>query len=146
MREISRQHLPGIKAIGWLDAGHLTPNVCLYGITGQEVGIIAEIHPIDFCADADCTCKTSKSGSRYSDTATLKFFSAIPITFDGLCNVAFVVTDTENRTWLIGSKEHPNATIDITYQHAAPSSGRSGYQYEVSHVACKSLIPCKVFS
>lgn len=142
MRIIREHRPPGIKYIGWLYADKLKANVALDGIVGQPVPILTDIHQIYFCGDVECRSKYTKEGGSYSDTATLKFLSPTLLPFCPDENIAFVVTDQNDDSWLIGSKEPPHALHPCQMQHGWPDGEESGFLYEISHVAHKSMVPC----
>lgn len=144
MRNLGIQHLPGLRYIGWLNGANLKRRVDLDGIVGQPVPILTELHEIDFCGKVECSCKSTKEGNTYSDTATLKFFTASLLPFTREKNVAFVVTDIAGRSFLIGSKEMPCTNIIPSLNHGFPDGDEAGFLYEIRHVACKSMVPCVI--
>ncbi len=137
--KISTQILPGIKFIGWIDCRCLPRRVDLSAICGQPVAILTDIHPIHFWGTPACECKSKKDGGGYEDTATLKFVTTekLPATALG-----FVVTDVNDRSFLIGSLENPRPVVEWDLSVSTPSGGPAGYAYEVKHVALKSMVPC----
>lgn len=137
----SIQILPGVKSIGWIDCRHLPRRVDLSAICRMPVAILTTITPIDFFDDPQCDCKTTKDGGGYSDTANLKFLTHSPLPGS---NVAFVVTDVNDRSFLIGSLENPAAVPEPTRRLGTPTGDAAGYYYEIKHVALKSLVPCIV--
>lgn len=144
MRNLGTQHLPGLKYIGWLNGENLKRHVDLDGIVGVPVPILTDLHEIDFCGDAECSCKSTKDGGAYSDTATLKFFTASLLPFTREKNIAFVVTDIAGKSFLIGSKEIPCTNVIPTMQHGWPDGDGGGFLYEIKHVSIKSMVPCVI--
>lgn len=140
----SEYHLPGIKFIGWISGDRLKQCVFLDGIVGQPVPILTDIHQIDFCNEPECSCKSEKSGKSFVDTATLKFLTASALPISREQNIAFVVTDIADKSWLIGSKEPPHADFKIEIRHGSPGGDSAGFYYEITHVSCKSMIPCVI--
>lgn len=138
----SKQILPGIKFIGWLDSRHLQRRVDLMGVCGMPLPILTDIHPIMFFNDPECTCQTTKEGPGYTDTASLNFLTdeRLPMERD----IAFVVTDVNDKSYLIGSREHPQPIVNGTRNTGVPSDSPAGYSYEITHTAIKTLIPCLV--
>lgn len=134
------QILPGVKFLGWLDSRHLQDNVALAGICRMPVPILTDIHPIDFFDEPQCDCKTKKDGGGYEDTASLKFLTSEELP-QGI-KMAFIVTDVNDRSFLIGSKERPVPIPAPERRLGKPDGDAAGCFYEVSHVAIKSLIPC----
>lgn len=136
----SIQVLPGISRIGWLDCSKLTDNVALAGICGMPVPILTDVHNIDFCDAPSCERKSSKENGDYSDSVTLKFCSASKL--DRRNQLAFVATDVNGVNWLIGSKEVPNAVISEKQSTGTANGDPAVFEYEVTHVAIRSMIPC----
>ena len=138
----STQILPGIKAIGWLDCRALPKRVDLSAISGMPVAILTDIHPIPFFDEPTCECKTKKDGAGYEDTATLKFLTDKKLP-RGACH-GFVVTDVNDKSWLIGSLEAPHPLVEPVRRAGIPSGDAAGYEYEIRHVAIKSMVPCVI--
>lgn len=138
----STQILPGIKAIGWLDCRKLPRRVDLTGICRMPLPILTDIHWLDFFGDADCRCQSKKDGAGYEDSATLKFLASEKIPFGTMAG--FVVTDVNDKSYLIGSLEEPRPQVEIERRIGSPSGDAAGFEYNVKHVALKSLIPCVV--
>ncbi len=136
------QILPGVKAIGWLDCRNLPRRVDLLGICVMPLPILTDIHPIAFFGEPECKCQRKKSTAGYEDTATLKFLTneqlphGIPL--------GFVITDVNDQSFLIGSREAPHPTIECDHRAGLPSGDASGYLYEIKHIAIRSLIPCDI--
>ena len=138
----SIQILPGIKAIGWVDCRRLPANVALSAICGMQVVILTDIHPIAFFDEPTCECKTKKDGSGYEDTATLKFLTDKKLPSGP--TLGLVVTDVNGKSYLIGSLESPHPTIECGRKTGIPSGDAAGYEYEIRHVAIKSMVPCVI--
>lgn len=138
----SIQILPGIKAVGWVDCRHLPRRVDLSAICGMPVAILTDIHPIPFFDTPSCECKTKKDGAGYEDTATLKFLTdrQLPLSVP----LGFVVTDVNDRSFLIGSLEVPRPAVECEHRSGVPSGDAAGYSYEIKHVAIKSMVPCVI--
>ena len=138
----SIQILPGIKAIGWVDCRRLPANVALSAICGMQVVILTDIHPIAFFDEPTCECKTKKDGGGYEDTATLKFLTDKKLPSGP--TLGLVVTDVNGKSYLIGSLEAPHPTIECGRKTGIPSGDAAGYEYEIRHVAIKSMVPCVI--
>lgn len=140
----SIQILPGIKFIGWLDGNKLQRAVGCAGIVGQSVGIFTDIHEVVICDYADCRRKTEREHGAHKDTVTLKFLSVDRIPYDRMPNIAFVVTDVNDATYLIGSLEHPQAEVQCEQLTGIPGGDAAGYSYEVKHCTYRSMVPCHI--
>lgn len=138
----STQILPGIKAIGWLDCRALPKRVDLSAICGMPVAILTDIHPIPFFDEPTCECKTKKDGGRYEDTATLKFLTDRKLPRGAV--LGFVVTDVNDKSFLIGSLEAPRPIVECEQRTGIPSGDAAGYSYEIKHVSIKSMVPCVI--
>ena len=138
----STQILPGIKALGWVDCRHLPKRVDLSAICGMQVAILTDIHQIPFFDEPTCECKTKKDGAGYEDTATLKFLTSkqLPLSVP----LGFVVTDVNDKSFLIGSLEAPRPAVECEQRSGVPSGDAAGYSYEIKHVAIKSMVPCVI--
>lgn len=138
----STQILPGVKAIGWLDCRHLPRRVDLSAICGMTVAVLTDIHPIPFFDEPTCECKTTKDGAGYKDTVTLKFSTGARLPFGAA--LGFVVTDVNDKSYLIGSLEHPLPMVECEQHTGIPSGDAAGYAYEINHISIKSMVPCVI--
>ena len=131
------QVLPGIRAIGWLNCDLLQRRVDLHGICRARIPVLTAITPIAFFDKAECSCKRSRESGRQSATASLKFRCAdlLPIHLP----LGFVVTDQQGKTFLIGSREHPQPVVKVEMRSGSPDGDGAGYEYEVSHTALETL-------
>lgn len=144
MRYKGTQILPGITFIGWLDGSKLQRATGCAKIVGQSVGIFTDIHPLQFCGEPDCRCKSERENGGYKDTATLKFNSPDLVPYTQMRNIAFVITDCNGQSYLIGSLESPCATVECELLTGVPSGDAAGYSYEVKHCSYASMVPCKI--
>ena len=138
----SKQILPGIKSIGWVECQRLPRRVDLNGICGIAVSVLADVHPLEFFGEPTCECKTVRDGAAQQDTVTLKFNSSQTIPHGAV--PAFVVEDVNGKSWLIGSRECPRPVVEYEKISGTASGDSAGYAYEVRHTAIKSLVPCVV--
>lgn len=138
----SKQILPGVKKIGWVDCRNLPQRVSLSAICGMPVAILTDIHDIPFFDDPACECVTKKDGAGYQDTATLKFRTPFVIPDNGF--LAFVVTDVNDNSYLIGSFEVPHAVYEFTKSTGKPGTDSAGYEVEITHVSIRSMVPCVI--
>ncbi len=136
----SIQILPGIKSIGWVDCRCLPRRVDLSGICRMPVAILTDIHPIDFLDEPTCECKTEKENGGYKDTATLSFLTGKKLPVGA--SFGLVVTDVNDNSYLIGSLESPHPVVGCVQRTGTPSGESAGFQYEITHVSIKSMVPC----
>ena len=137
----STQILPGIKFIGWVDNRNLPDRVDLMAICGMSLAVLTDIHEVQFFNEPECECIRKKDGAGYEDTATLKFSSPSFIPESNF--LAFVVTDVNDQSFLIGSKEIPVSKAP-TRTTGKTSGDAAGREYEITHVAIRSMVPCVI--
>lgn len=142
--ERKTQRLPGVKFIGLLNANRLQRCVYLNKITGQATPVLTSIEQVFFSDEPDCQCKTEPMNGSYQETATLKFLSTTLLPMIPGGNYAFVVTDIEDNSFLIGSLEPPHLTFECTMQCGAPDGDGSGFYYEIKHCQYRTMIPCTI--
>ncbi len=136
----STQILPGIKFIGWIDCRYLQRRVDLTAICQKPIPVFTEVHAIDFFGEPDCRCQRKKEGAAYEENASLKFLTDTELPND--ITIGFVVKDVNDNSFLIGSLEAPHPIVEFEHNTGIPSTQSGGFQYEVKHVALKTLIPC----
>lgn len=56
----------------------------------------------------------------------------------------FVVTDVNGNSFLIGSLETPRPVVECERRVGIPSGDAAGYEYEIKHVAIRSMVPCVI--
>lgn len=142
--ERKTQRLPGVKFIGLLNANHLQRNNYLCKITGQRTLVSTSIEQVFFSDEPDCSCVTEYLNGGYQETATLKFLSATLLPMVPGKNYAFVVTDIEDNSYVIGSLEPPHVTFKCEMRCGAPDGDGSGFYYEIKHCQYRTLTPCVI--
>lgn len=133
----SIQILPGVRAIGWINCDLLQRRVDLHGICQAKIPVLTAITPVPFFDKAECSCKRSRESGRQAATATLKFRCAdlLPIHLP----LGFVVTDQNGKTYLIGSREHPQPVVKVEMGVGQCDGDGAGYEYEITHTALETL-------
>lgn len=132
-----RQSLPGIKSIGYLPCANLSPLIMQKHIVGIPVGVFSAITPIEHYGNASCEAESEYDHGRKLQKTKLKFSTTDEIPIDK--HLAFVVTDVEGKSWLIGLREPP---CPITEYVRKIDSSTNIWEVEVSFSARKSLISC----
>lgn len=134
------QILPGVKSIGCVDCLKLVDNVALRGICRMLVPVMTDVQMVEVFDEAECSCKTERDNRQNTDTASLKFLAPelLPIHL----HLGFVVTDVNDKQYLIGAKEPPYPQVKIEHRCGLPSGDGAGFFYEVTHIALKSLVQC----
>lgn len=138
----SKQILPGISKIGYIDCRHLAKYVALQHICGMKVSVLTDITFISQFEEASCECQNKLNNGILTSTATLSFRTNKVIPDNGY--LAFVVITPQGDAFLVGSKEAPRPVIEYDYSAGMPGSTPAGFNYEIKHVAIRSMIPCVI--
>lgn len=134
------QRYPGIRKIGWLHSTMLPKRIDLRGIVGEVFTIIADITEIPFIGEAEAKVTKEKEGSSYKESAELKFRTHRPIT--DTRGVAFVITDMQGESYVIGSREEPSAKVRCERTTGTTAGDPDAYQITVTHEAIRTLVKC----
>lgn len=132
-----RQSLPGIKFIGYLPCSLLPPNILQKALAGVPVAIYSPPTPVEHYGNAKCVAEQEYDHGSYLENTTLTF-----TTTDEIPNckpVAFVVTDVNGQSYVIGHREAPCPVVEISSKKGVEESI---YEVKVSFSAQKSLISC----
>ena len=134
-----KQSLPGIKAIAFLPCKLLPPNIVEKYRAGVPIGVFAYSKSIEHYGNASCEAESEYIGGGYFEKTSLDFTTTdeIPQTRE----LAFVVTDVNNQSYVIGCKEAPYPVVDITTNL---DNDNNISHVKVSFSRKKSLIPCAV--
>lgn len=134
-----KQSLPGITAISYLPCANLLPNIQEKHRVGIPVAVQALSTPIDDFFSASCETESEYINGGNSETTTLQFRTTDEI--HSSRPLAFVVTDANNESFLIGTKEEPYPIVEISELKDAESNIQ---MVKVTFVRRKSLIPCSM--
>ena len=85
-----------------------------------------------------CT-RTNEHGAP-NESVEMSFQSLLSLPDD--VPLAFVVTDVNNRSFLIGAKEQPWPYVESSQGFGLPDGESSTTTYTITHKAPKALIPC----
>lgn len=136
------QILPGINKIFWLDARSLPPMVAMQSKCQHIISIFTDLNFIQIFDEAECQLASEKENKGSQETATLKFNCGFLVPDNNF--LAFVFYDNNGNSYLLGSKERP-VSVKWNYRTANQSGDPAGYEYEITHVDIKSMLPCRVF-
>ena len=136
------QILPGVRKIGWVDCNLLPKQITFSGVTRLPLALLAEVTYITFFGSPDCRCITEKENNGWMQTASLKFLSGDEIPFEK--HIAFVVADVNDNWFVIGAYERPFPVIKFEKTSGAPGGSPAGINYEISHKAIRTMLPCIV--
>ena len=134
-----KQSLPGIKAIAFLPCKLLSPNIVEKFLAGVPIGVFSTSTPIEHYGNASCEAESKYTGGTYYESTTLQFTTTDEIRQSQ--QLAFVVTDVNNHTYVIGCKEAPYPVVDITTNI---DKDNNFSHVKVSFSRKKSLIPFAV--
>ena len=95
-----KQSLPGIKAIAFLPCHLLLPNIVEKCLAGVPIGVFSTSTPIEHYGNASCEAESEYTGGTYYESTTLQFTTTDKIR--QMQQLAFVVTDVNNHTYVIG--------------------------------------------
>ena len=134
-----KQSLPGIKAIAFLPCKLLPPNIVEKFLAGVPIGVFSTSTPIEHYGNASCEAESEYTGGTYYESTTLQFTTTDEIRQSQ--ELAFVVTDVHDKSYLIGCKEAPYPVVDITTK---VDDETNISEVKVTFQRQKSLIPCVV--
>lgn len=136
------QILPGVKNLYWVECSKLPPRIDLQALGDLPVALLADLNEIAFLGNADCRCVTEKENNGWRQKASIKFRTGDKLPFCN--NVAFVVTDVNGISYLIGAKELPFPVVRFEYNGGTPSGDPAGFTYEISHEALRTMVKCLI--
>lgn len=131
-----RQSLPGIKSIGYLPCANLSPLIMQKHLARIPIGVFSAITPIEHYGNASCEADGEYDHGRILQKTTLKFSTTDEIPHS---HIAFVVTDVEGKSWVIGRREPPYPIVEILRKKDVSYNIT---EVEVKFTAQKSLISC----
>lgn len=107
-----RQSLPGIKFIGYLPCSLLPPNILQKSLAGVPVAIYSPPTPIEHYGNAECVAEQEFDHGSYLENTTLTFTTSEEISNNR--PIAFVVTDVNCRSYIIGHREALFPIVEIS--------------------------------
>ena len=136
------QSLPGIKFIGYVTSELLQREMMYKHLAGIPVGVFTDSTPIAFCGVPTCEAVSTynKNGRIEQTTLRFKTLDVLPTTR----HVAFVVTDCNNQSYIIGQHEKPRPIVKVTRDTGTPNGDPAVATVEITLYAQKSLIPCSI--
>lgn len=132
-----KQSLPGIKAISYIPCQLLSPNIMEKFRAGVPIAVFSDSTPIEHYGDASCEAESEYIGGGYFEKTSLQFNTTTEILQKQ--ELAFVVTDVNGKSYLIGCKEAPFPIVNISTK---VNNENNTYEVKVSFQRQKSLIPC----
>ena len=132
--------LPGIKSLRYVNAMELPSDLGLLGISGTPLALMCPSVDIPFTGEATCTGTRSNANGAANETVELSFQSLLALPEH--IPLAFLVTDVNNRCFLIGTREQPWPYIEGAQDLGLPDGESSTTTYTVTYKAPKGLIAC----
>lgn len=140
----NRQSLPGIKFIGMVPAKNLQRQIMYKHLAGISVGIFSDVIPIDFIGVPTCEAVSTYNNNGRLEQTNLRFCTLDEVPTNK--HLAFVVTDCNNNSFVIGQHEKPRPIVKISQNTGTPEGDPSVFDVEVTLYAQKSLIPCTLIN
>ena len=134
-----KQSLPNITAIDYVPCASLIPNITEKYRAGLPVAIFPLPSPIEHYGNASCEAEQEYVDGGYSEKTVLQF-----TTTDDLSHypaLAFVVTDADGQSYVIGTKEAPYPIMEITQTIDKEVHVNT---VKVTFTRPKSLVPCLI--
>ena len=134
-----KQSLPNITAIFYVPCASLIPNITEKYRAGLPVAIFPLPSAIEHYGNASCEAEQEYDNGGYSEKTVLQF-----TTTDDLSHypaLAFVVTDADGQSYVIGTKEAPYPIMEITQTIDKEVHVNT---VKVTFTRRKSLVPCVI--
>ena len=131
--------LPGIKSIAYVPCELVQRNSDMKCLASLPVRVFTTPIPIIIKGDATCSTVSQYDNNGRYEVTTLRFDTLTPIPTHK--HIAFIVTDTNDHSFLVGLKEAPYPVVKISHTTGTPSGDPAVLTYEVTFKALKSLIP-----
>ena len=137
---MDHQSLPGIEFIGYVPAENLQREIMYKHLAGLPVGIFTSITPIAFVGVPTCEAVSTYNNNGRVEQTTLRFKTLDDVPTNR--HIAFVITDCNGQSYVIGQHEKPRPIIKTTGATGTPNGDPAVCSVEVTLYAQKSLIPC----
>ena len=136
------QSLPGIKFVGIVKCELLQREIGLKALAGMSVGIFTDVVAVNFVGVPTVECQSDYDNNGRIEQVTLRFLTtnALP----SLRKVAFIVTDCNGASYVIGQREPPFPIVKLSRTTGSPSGDPSATTVEVTLYAHKALVPCSL--
>ena len=131
------QSLPDIVAIYRVPCADLIPNITEKYQAHLLVGIFPIPTPIELCGKSSCEAEQEYDNGGYSEKTVLQFTTTEDIS--QYPPLAFVVTDAEGQSYIIGAREAPFPIVEIT---KTIDKEQRVNTVKVTFTRPKSLVPC----
>lgn len=132
--------LPGIKRLSYINAKELASDLQAHALSGAPVWITQQQTEIPFTGESSCACTRNNEHGASNESVELTFESLLPLPEH--IPLVFIVTDVNNRSYLIGQREQPWPFIESNQGMGMPDGESSTTVYTISHKGPRAMIPC----
>ena len=134
-----KQSLPALKSIAYLPCSLVSPDTLEKYLASIPVGIFAAVTRVVHFESSTCEAEAEYNNGVSYEKTTLQFRTTddIPPSQD----IAFVVTDVQGKSFLIGHRERPYPMVAVT---SIIDKDTNIFEVKVQFSARKSLILCAI--
>ena len=133
---------PGIKSIGYIFADQVPANTIYNAVAGVPIQLFLKPTPIPLAAGAECVIESNNESNGIAETLTLTFSTALQL--PRYRPLAFVITDVNGNTFLVGQPERPHLSVIGSRQTGTPEGESAVITYEIKQTAPICFKPCKM--
>lgn len=134
-----KQALPGIRSVAYIKAEEVEENVVERAAAGLPVAVYHGLQEIETDGRAEATLETKQENGDTYEKATLTATTTDDVPKgEGL---AFVIEDTNGNNYLIGRRERPQASVEVTHKIGEDKNAK---EVKVTFVAKMAMIACYV--
>ena len=134
-----KQSLPDIVAIHKILCESLVPNITEKCCAHLPIEISVPLTAIEHFGNASCEAEQQYESGGYSEKTVLQFITTEDV--DQYPPLAFVVTDAQGQSYVIGAKEKPYPMVEVTKTIDKDTNVNS---VKVTFTRRKSLVPCMI--
>ena len=134
-----KQSLPGIVSVSRVLCSSLAPNITEQFLSHIPVSLPAQTVRLELCGNASCEAEQEYVNGGYTEKTVLQFHTTEDI--DGFPPLAFVVTDAQGQSYVIGTREKPYPMVEVTKVIDKDTDLNS---VKVTFTRRKSLVPCVI--
>ena len=133
------QILPGIKKIGMVSINDIPDEVVALASAGIPISISATPSWLCLSGTPKVEVKEELHNNSVYQKGTLTFKTVEVLPKD---NIAMVIIDAEDKTWLFGQKEIPHVSVEHDDSSGLPGNEAAGQEFRIKYSAKKVLLPC----
>ena len=131
------QSLPNIAAIYQVFCSYLSPNITERFLSRIPLKMPRQITLIEHCGNASCEAEQEYMSGGYAEKTVLQFDTTEDIRL--FPPLAFVITDAQGQSYIIGTKEKPYPMVEVT---KIIDKEINLNRVKVTFIRRKSLVPC----